>query len=206
MTSQRGLTLIELLIAVAIFAIMAALAYGGLNTVLASRGQVEQQSEELAVLQKVFFRIERDISQAVPRGVRDGFGDARAAMLCQRGSLEEKDDLFEFTRTGRFNPGGQARSYLQRIAYGVTDNQLVRYSWNVLDRAQDSEPVKYVLIDKLKSVALRFLDSQGQWQTHWPVSSDKALPPDPQALASKKADSQPILPVAIEFTIELEII
>lgn len=204
MKRQKGLTLLELLIAVAVFAIMAALAYGGLNTVLASRDQVEKQSSELAGLQKAFFRINRDISQVVARGIRDGFGDVQDAMRDKRGQLVDKEDLFEFTRTGRFNPTGQPRSYLQRIAYGVEDNKLIRYSWNVLDRAQDSEPAKYVLLEKIKRVELRFLDAQGQWQTHWPVSGDKAVPPDPQAFATKKADSQSVLPLAVEITIELE--
>jgi general secretion pathway protein J len=125
-------------------------------------------------------------------------------MLNNRGLLEDKEDAFEFTRTGRFNPTGEARSALQRIAYGVEDGQLVRYSWNVLDRAQDSEPAKFVMLENIKRVELQFLDASGQWQKSWPLSNEADIQAGAEIFGVKAAPPPQNMPLAIEFTIEME--
>jgi len=177
MSGQRGFTLLELLVALSIFALLAAMAYGGLNTVMRSQQITTAQAERLAQLQKAFFWLGRDITQAVDRRIRDEFGDLQPAML----GVSIGERRLELTRNGWSNPVGRKRSNLQRVAWGVREEQLVRLYWNVLDRAQDSKPLEAVLLDDVQKLELRFLDDKQKWHEVWPavtrgVQSKVALP------------------------------
>ena len=68
--TQHGFTLIELMIALAIFAVLSAMTYGGLRAVLNARNQSDQQAERLATLQTALVIMGRDIEQATPRSIR----------------------------------------------------------------------------------------------------------------------------------------
>ena len=146
--------------ALAIFSLIAVMAYGGLETVLNQQAQTEVNAESLAALQKTYLVMQRDIEQAVPRTIRDEFGDPQAPLL--------GTSLFQFTRGGWNNPANHPRSTLQRVGYSLQDRQLFRYSWLVLDRAQDSAPARQPLAEDIESMKVRYLDETGNWQEQWP--------------------------------------
>ncbi len=105
-STTRGFTLLELLVALAVFAIMATAAYSGLRSVLFTRAAVEEQNRRLADVQLAVFRLAQDIEQATPRGIRDEYGDPEPAL--RGGDL--LDDVLILTRTGWDNPLGQSRA------------------------------------------------------------------------------------------------
>lgn len=183
--SQRGFTLLELLVALGIFALLAAMAYGGLNNVMRVSDATQQHAERLAQLQKSFLWLARDIEQASERSIRDEYGDQQGAVQ----AAEFGRYQLELTRAGWRNPAGRVRSHLQRVAYGLRDGQLIRAYWNVLDRAQDSQPLETVLLEGVGKLELRFLDEQQQWHSNWP---------------SLGLDGEPVegMPLAIELTME----
>jgi general secretion pathway protein J len=183
-----GFTLLELLVALAIFGLLAAMSYGGLQAVLDQQSTTELAADRLGALQKMYLIMQRDIEQIVPRTVRDEFGDAQQPLV--------GGDVLQLTRGGWRNPAGRQRSTLQRVgyAYAYDDEQLVRYTWSVLDRAQDSEPLEQPLLGDVESMQLRYLDANKKWQDQWPDAA-AGIDADP-------ADTLPVLPKAIEVTIE----
>ena len=169
-TSQRkngGFTLLELVVAMAIFAIMSAIAYSGLNNVLIARQQTEVHSEQLHQLQLTMTWFARDIEQIVDRGVRSEYGEVMSPVI----GNDFEGYLLEVTRGGWRNPANQPRSHLQRVAYLVRDEQLIRAYWRVLDRAEDSKPYENVLLDGVKEVEIRYLGANDEWSTSWPPES-----------------------------------
>lgn len=182
--AQRGFTLLELLVALAIFSLLAMMSYGGLRSVLEQRAGTEQEAERLGRLQKIYLLMQRDVEQAVPRPVRDEYGAELPPLL---GS-----ESLQLTRGGWRNPLGHARSTLQRVAYVYEDETLVRYAWQVLDRAQDSLPVRQVLSDEITAMTVRYLDAANEWQSSWSGTATPALPGAGAA----------VLPKAVEFTLE----
>ena len=166
-----GFTLLELLISIVIFGLVAAMAYSGLNNVLLVRTQTEARTQELYKLQMAMTLMERDIEQIVDRPVRDEYGEPQAAFMAN----EYGDYLLEFTRTGWLNPLNLPRSHLQRIAYSLKDEKLIRSIWYVLDRAQDSEAYDIVLLEDVKSLEIRYLDDKKEWQRSWPPLSSTSF-------------------------------
>jgi general secretion pathway protein J len=186
----RGFTLLELLVALAVFAILATAAYSGLRNVLFTRVAVEAQSQRLAAVQLAFHRLGQDIEQAAPRGIRDEYGEPQAAMLGD----PLTDEPLILTRAGWDNPLGQPRASLQRVVYRVRDGQLWRLHWPVLDRGSLIEPRETRVLDQLREFRIRFLDQNESWRNDWPPpASDDSSPRDLNAL-----------PRAVEISLTLE--
>lgn len=182
--SRQGFTLLEMLVALAIFAVLSVLAYDGLKNMIYSRDQVEKESERLSSLQITVTRLSRDLVQAVNRPIRNEYGNERPAFLFRSFSGEG----LEFTRTGWRNPAAHPRSHLQRVAYRLKEDKLLRDSWPVLDRGPGQSPFTRTLLDRVNSFQPRFLDQLGNWQEQWPPSGS----------------SSGALPRAVEITLNLE--
>lgn len=182
MRRAAGFTLLELLVSLAIFAVLATIAYSALNSVLTARKVVEAKGERLAELQTALMVMERDVEQAVPRPVRDELGDSEPAL----GGGGTGTVVLALSRDGWRNPLGVARSNLQRVAYAFHDGQLLRESWSILDRAPDTQAYSEVLLDKVTAVDVRFLGADGQWAGYWPpqtaATQPGAVPPPPRAV------------------------
>jgi len=185
---QHGFTLMELLLALAIFALMSAMAFSGLTSTLKSRETINAALDRTQALQNAVFRIQTDLEQTAGRSIRDEFGDAQPPLL---GSAENG---ITFTRNGWRNPLEQRRSHLQRVGYRLNEeNTLLRLHWQVLDRAQDSAPIEIPLIEDVESLEWRYLDENEEWVDRWP-------PANLSGQVSENADTR--LPRAVELTLE----
>ena len=181
---QSGFTLIEMIVAIAIFAVVGVLAYGGLNRVLDSQEHLQESAVRLKNLQMTFRYIERDMGQIINRSIRNQYGDLQNALV------GDEDRAISFTHSGWRNPANLIRSRLQRTSYELTDNTLTRYTWAQLDGAIAEEYFATELLQDVESLSMRYLDQSNQWHTTWPP-----LNSDP---------NQTNIPRALEVTIKVE--
>ena len=180
----RGFSLIELLVALAVFAALAAAAYGGLAQIAATRGALAKQQDRFAEVVRAVSMLERDLRQAIARPVRgNGRGDFLPA-------LAGTGDRIELTRLGFANPLAEPRSNLERVAYAIDAQKLMRGRYLALDRAPDASPAVTSVLDDARSVSFRYLGSDGAWRSTWPPS---------ETPTSMKPEET--LPRAIEFRI-----
>ncbi len=176
MHRSRGFTLLELIVAVVIFALMSAITYGGLIHVLETRERLEAERETQRGLIMAFMRLEEDLGQARDRPVRDIDGTPLPAFSGQAGDTRALGlPLLEFTRGGRAIigdtelTGSVAHSDLQRIAYRLTDEgELLRQTWPVLDRAPATEAQDATLLTEVEEIELCFFSA--------PVTGTQAPP------------------------------
>jgi general secretion pathway protein J len=187
--TPRGFTLLELLVALAVFSIMSIAAYSGLRNVLFTRAAVEAQSQRLAAVQLAVYRLEQDIEQAMPRSIRDEYGDPQAALI----GGELSDDRLTLTRAGWDNPLGQPRANVQRVAYRLREGRLWRLHWPVLDRGGRIEPRETLLLERVQAFTVRFLD-QDDWRSDWP----------PPTNAEADSEAPDPMPRAMEISLTLE--
>lgn len=193
MRSEAGFTLVEVLIAMAITAFVAVVGYTGLTTVITGVDSLRQETRQLEELNRAFQVLGRDLHQFVDRSVYDEFGSRLSSM--EGGELAAQS--LSFTRAGWHNSVGLPRSSLQRVAYYVDEDKLIRASWPVLDRTGAIEPVEVVLLREVDTFEVRFLgaldelevnrDSQIDrrfWQENWihDVSRPDALAEPPIAV------------------------
>lgn len=160
-----GFTLIEILVAMVIVAVIGVLAYGGLHGLIREREQTAASMDRLRLVQQAFAIMTRDFSQLEPRPVRDPLGGTPLAAFI---STPQNQPPLVFTRGGWGNPLADVRSTEERVAYQLDNDQLLRLSWPELDVPAQTQPVKQVLLANVTQFDLRFMDSTGEWQTQWP--------------------------------------
>ena len=193
--TNGGFTLLEILVAMAVFAIFSYMAYGGFNAVARQQAIIADSAGQLRQVQYTMRRLVLDLSQLQPRPVREQLGDGwQPAMLAN--GLEQ--NALEFTRGGWPNPLARPRPTLQRVAYRVEEEKLIRSQWPVLDRLLDQEPEELELIGGVRELRLRFLIEGGEWSEVWPDNDFDS------AGGSRDAETARNLPVAVEITLDLE--
>jgi general secretion pathway protein J len=177
MTRSRGFTLVELLVALVVFATMAALAYGGLRSVARTRGELARQEDAFRDLLRTVDLLNRDLGETVMRPVRGTSGQQLPAFI---GTPEH----IEFTRLGFANPQAEQRSNLERVLYELDDRSLKRGRFAVLDRAGDTQPQISDTHVAVESLRFRFLSRTGQWFETWPPpqTSNTTTPQLPRAV------------------------
>jgi general secretion pathway protein J len=174
----QGFTLLEVLVAVAIFAILSTLSYGGLTHVLETRDRIETEREKWRALSIAFVQVEDDLAQVRARSVRDMLGGTLPAFKGQPvDSRALGEPSLEFTRDGLYLSPQSTAPDLQRVAYQLKDRTLRRLVWSELDRPPTSEPRSTVLLSGIDNLTVRFYQSSGLWSEHWPTDSNaQSLP------------------------------
>jgi len=131
---QQGFTLLEILIALAIFSVMSMMAYAGLAAILAARASTVPRAEQLAQLQTTLYLLNEDFSQIINRPIRDEFGSTEAAFSIGRGN-----ELLVFTRSAASWSSTAGENNLLRVSYSVEKDTLYRRVWTIPDRTQQTE-------------------------------------------------------------------
>ncbi|MGB5211061.1 MAG: type II secretion system minor pseudopilin GspJ [Gammaproteobacteria bacterium] len=193
--ANAGFTLLEILVAMAVFAIFAYMAYGGFNAVARQQAIVAESAQRLREVQYAMRRLALDLSQLQPRPVREQLGDGWQPALTASG-LEF--NALEFTRGGWPNPLARPRPTLQRVAYRVEEETLIRSQWLNLDRLLDQEPDELEVLTGVREIRFRFLLENGEWIEVWP-SDDLNVGGTPPG-----AESYRVLPRGVEITLDLE--
>lgn len=189
---QGGFTLLEVLIAVTITAVIGLGVWQVMSGVITARDRVNELAEEFDGLQRAMLLLERDLMQVVNRPARDVYGDYQLAMTSR-----EEDFALMLTRQGWRNPLGSRRSGLQRVAWEFTGEELRRRYWPMVDQGQEDASRDVLLLEGVVDFEVRFLNDQRAWQPEWP--NDETM-----AGLSQGSRPETPLPLGLEVTLEHE--
>lgn len=184
-----GFTLIEVMVALAIFALLSTACYQFLDSLSQSRAALLSASEQRSRLEKARLIIEQDLRHALPRSVRETDQQQRLPAIIggdmlalSRGGLPLSDSLF------RAGPG--------RVIYRIEDVDgepaLVRLVYRVLDRAAEGGGDRQTLVRGVSGMRQRFMTETGGWVSTWPASRP-----------SSDMDRLNQLPLAVELVLVL---
>ncbi|ADH86925.1 type II secretion system minor pseudopilin GspJ [Desulfurivibrio alkaliphilus] len=206
MRAAGGFTLLELLVALALFSVLSMMTFISIQTMLDSRQQTRQEAERLAAVQMAFARLELDLQQARGRGIRDEYGNRRPAVYYGL----NPDEGLSLTRGGRaIQVPGRSGTSLQRLRYRLEDGELLRETWPVLDRGPRLEPFRQRLLEGVEALEIRFLDDQGDWHPRWPPDSASPAEQWPPEGRGEGEEAPPasfppeLLPIGVEIWLEL---
>ncbi len=171
-----GFTLIEVLIAIAITAVIATSAFAVLGQALKTQENVERSDDRLAEIQRGMNRMAMDFEQIARRRVRNAYGDVEAVLV---GDKNEQESFVKFTRQGKRNPANLPRSELERVHYRLEEDKLLRDQWQVLDIASDDQVISRVLLTNIIKFEVEFFYDD-DWVDSWP-QADLFDPQNPSA-------------------------
>jgi general secretion pathway protein J len=172
----RGFTLIEVLVALMIVALLSFAGYRGLNAVLQTREHIAQETRKWQHLSFFFARMEQDVAQAVHRPVRDQGGVVQPEWLGRPVVISENEAELIFTRAG-IPDQGDALFAPQRIGYRLQQGSITMLRWPNLDQGPRTVPIRYPLLDGVSEFHLRHLNTNGDWLEQWPPGGQPGILP-----------------------------
>ncbi|WP_140920112.1 type II secretion system minor pseudopilin GspJ [Limnobaculum xujianqingii] len=152
---QQGFTMMEVIIALVIFAMISMMAWQILNGSMSNSAVSDAQSARFNQLQMTYSRLERDFSQAMPR-----------APVGSSAAFQLRDGILVLTTQDSVASLGNPQSAdLIRVSWWLKDNQVYRGIASVLDGASPADWTRIPMIDRVKKMDWRFFNTD--WQPQW---------------------------------------
>ena len=152
---SRGLTLVEVLVALAILGLLSLLAYRALDSTLRARDRTSLEAERWRELAFFFDRLQDDVGQIIGRGPRLPSGERQSLWKGGASSLE----LATFA---------SGRQVLRHVHYRLQDGFVELRLWPIFDAAPGTVPEVHRLVPSIRLLRFSFLDASRQWVGEWP--------------------------------------
>ena len=167
----------ELLVALAIFALMSGFAYRALTGMLEARESLQKESRKWRDVALAVGRMERDLDAILPRRAVTTSGTALAPLSSALDSGSSTQGL-SLTRAGNALLENTLSSP-QRVAWRLRETTVERLSWSGVDASPREEPVAIPVLANVSALAFRFLDPKSlEWRATWalPGAPDETMP------------------------------
>jgi general secretion pathway protein J len=185
-----GFTLVELLVALAIFAVLAAFAYRGLDSMLQSRAALEVESRKWRDVALFVGRVERDLGAVLPREATGASGTPLAPVSSDIAAGNRVG--LAITRSG--SPLQEnALAAPQRVAYRLREGRVERLAWASVDASPREEPQPVAVLGNVAALAFRFMDPKGEWRASWGLPGTKEPRPAAVEMAVTLASGETIV-------------
>ena len=168
---REGFTLVEVLVSLLIFALLAAAGAAVLGATIDNRFAVRAATDRIGDLQRTRALLRADLGQAAPRRARAATGRPQPQAIV--GPSAPGDPVLVLTRAGASNPGGQARPSLQRVEYRLIGDRLERRVSAYLDGARPGPP--QVLYRGVRDLTVGFI-VDGQEAPAYLTTPERPLP------------------------------
>ena len=185
-----GMTLLEVLISLVIFTIIAAAGYSGLQQGIAVQEQLQEQQQFWRRLDAVMMMLEQDLDQARNLAPRVPAWDTIAFRGYANNNAESLGELIKFTRAGHESfQEGSVSPYL-RLAYRMREGVLTRTTWAGLNLPENEPGVESELLTGVSEIRVRYLQDNRRWVDNWPLRFT--------------AEDSTVMPRAVELTMIMD--
>lgn len=170
-TREDGFTLIEVMVALLIFAILATAGVALLSFSARAQAASGRKLDDLAALNRTLSILSADLAQARARATRDEAGTPLPAFVGERDDAARP--MLRLVRGGWTNLDAQARPEAQKVEYRLDRGVLQRLGYPQIDGAAPLPPAP--LLDRVRAVRLRYR-FRGAWSDRWDGGGGVALP------------------------------
>jgi len=173
---ERAFTLVELLVALAIFALISAFAYRGLAVLMDSRAHLERDSRKWRDLALFVGRFERDVQATLDRPAVGPSGTPQAPIssLLDVGGATNTTGL-AVTRSGA-SLYANALAGPQRVGYRLAEGRVERLAWTAVDAAPRASVAATPVLEDVRALSFRFLDRSLEWRRDWALPATQGTP------------------------------
>ncbi len=184
-----GFTLIEVLVAMAIFGVLTLLSYMAIGQTLSNADMLTTRMDRLQAIQRTMRYLSNDLATASPRPVRNELGDSYLPAVMVSAA---NDFALAVTHGGWTNPAGLPRSTQQRSVYLLNDGKLFRVFYAVLDATYANEAISTEILDGVERLEFLLIQDNGQTTNQWPP------------LGAQGPSGDQLRPRAVEIILTLE--
>ncbi|WP_298807911.1 type II secretion system minor pseudopilin GspJ [uncultured Psychrobacter sp.] len=183
MRHQHGFTLLELMVAMAIFAMLAVAGWQVFDGVNRARERAQFHADNLAVLQYAYLQLQQDMGQIIPYQAStqsvSAANNNTSNSTSSGNNTQSSEQINEiapepfmsldgehvsFVRFADPDPRYQSSNSLQRIEYIFADERLIRRQYTSMEDGRDSVSLDSVLLEGVTG---------GRWQAYLPELSTK---------------------------------
>ncbi|HXH17267.1 MAG TPA: type II secretion system minor pseudopilin GspJ [Sphingomonas sp.] len=168
---EAGFTLIEVMVSLMIFGMIAAAGVAILSFSVKAQSATGAKLDDISALTRTMSILSADLAQASDRATRDEAGTRVPAFVGESGS--GVTPMLRLVRAGWSNIDGAPRPSTQKVAYRVDAGTLQRIAYPMIDGAQPLPPA--ALLTRVRQVALRYRIA-GAWNDRWDGASGRSLP------------------------------
>lgn len=165
-----GFTLLELIIALSIFAVLSFIGYKGLSSLIQTKEHVEAEDDKWQQMLLFFDRVELDVKQAVNRPIRGSDGSLEPAWM---GSLNYSGVYGAQLVFSRFGDSEQPGFLMdtRRVAYRLHGGAIELLIWPSLDAAPNAKPEVFKVLPDVAQIAFNYLTVDGRLVNSWPENA-----------------------------------
>lgn len=174
---QAGFTLVEMLVALSIFAVIAAMGIGLMRSSIDTQDAVQERLKVMGGINRLRAVMANDLAQAVQRPTRGAAGEAVPAFV---GS----PNGFAFVHGGAGSLDGSPRPNVERVAYALVGGEWRRATQQMLDGTALGEGDR--LIGEVAAVSVRYRDEAGNWTESWTSEPGDRLPRAVEVLMTRR--------------------
>lgn len=175
---HSGFTLIEIMVAIIIFAFISVVSYRIVSTLVLTKEVAGKAQDKWGNLSLAMSNLGGSRNRTIPLVARDENGNILPAVLGKSKITGIYDSQLEMTLSGYIGNGVQEITPPKRIGYRYSNGNLYLVVWPVLNRVITTRPEIDLLIDNVTNFQASYLYPDNQWRDSWPpVGGDPTVLP-----------------------------
>lgn len=165
---SNGFTLIEIMVSVVIFSIIATISYRVITSLVKTKEIVDETQQKWGDISLMNSNLEMSIHRLIPLTVRDNNGGILPALYGKERLSGVYDAQLEMTLSGYIGDNVLGVKPPKRVGYRFYKDTIYLVTWPVLNRALNSVPEIDVLVGNVENFEVLYLYDNGQWNKQWP--------------------------------------